>query len=379
MLLSVYPQLQTEIVVKAPEPFIKSKKGTTVTSEENADVAVRSDLSAEYLMIRKRVAFYLGYGLDPSRWMDGTNRANNLDLAMEAGIRQFASPPIVDFKQHEWSFMKPLKTLVTDGTLSGTASLTTLVTSTISAVQTATALFSPHTVDRTLSFSAGSGNSGSYTVLTYVNSQQVYVSGADAADETGAFTVTDNGEYLLPPDFGWMEGRITFANDESYASIPIVPEGHIREKLQWYDTADVPRLAAIKPVQTHDAAQGQQWKLVLWPTPDATYNLTYKYSVEPAKLAAGIPFPRGGLAHSETIIQSCIACAEGIVNRVSEGPEFGKFLRLLAASISRDRQGAPETIGYVGDPSTIHTGSNRYYDARQYYRHNSVTVNGTQY
>ena len=167
-------------------------------------------------------------------------------------------------------------------------------------------------------------------------------------------TVAATGDYDLPDDFGGIEGPLTFEPDEAFHSIRIVGEAWIREKRETtYATGGYtgrPPHAAVQ-VQRTDGSVGQRYKILFWPEPDGAYDLTYKYLALPGKLTSTLPYPYGGMAHAETLIESCLSVAE---SRLDD--EFGLhnqlFLKQLGASISIDsRHQRAEFLGYNKDGS----------------------------
>jgi len=78
-----------------------------------------STLSLDYHKLREAVGHYLGYGPDSDSWSDAQVR--EIARCLDAGYRMFLYPPPLPNAAggHEWSFLKPVRTLVTadgDGT-----------------------------------------------------------------------------------------------------------------------------------------------------------------------------------------------------------------------------------------------------------------------
>ncbi len=186
-------------------------------------------------------------------------------------------------------------------------------------------------------------------------------------------TVADTANYTMEDDFGGIDGSLTFATaDNGWKEIEIIGEGRIRV-LQQNNPVSTgrPQYACIRPVAT-DGASGQRWQMTLWPTPDAVYTLTLVKDVLPSALSALNPYPYGGMAHSETILESCLAIAEQRYDD-EEGIHARLFTKQLAASIERDRRAnAIEFFGYNGDRSD---GMPR----QSFDRYTNVTYNGVQY
>ncbi|MFH1567921.1 MAG: hypothetical protein ABIL09_07955 [Gemmatimonadota bacterium] len=164
-------------------------------------------------------------------------------------------------------------------------------------------------------------------------------------------TEADEQDYDAPDDFGGIEGDMTFAADEGWEPIRVVPEGRIREFRQQGLTAGRPRYVAVRP-KPFDPAIGQRFEFMFDRPADGVYNLSYQYHViPPVKLDADSPYVYGGEAHSETVLASCLAVVE-LRTEKQKGPMWDDFMGKLAASIAADRRSLrPAFLGYNGDHS----------------------------
>jgi len=150
--------------------------------------------------------------------------------------------------------------------------------------------------------------------------------------------------YDLPDNYG---GGITQFNYSSasnpYQPVRIVPIGAIRLKQQAGTSSGYPTEAAVTP-KTSAGTAGQRWQVEFWPTPDSAYTLYYRYSVLCNQLSTSAPYPLGGERHAETILASCLAAAEEILNQ-ERGIMYQRFMERLTASIAADEEDAPHSIG----------------------------------
>jgi len=183
----------------------------------------------------------------------------------------------------------------------------------------------------------------------------------------------DDYEYDLPDAFGAILEPMTFEPDNAWEAIRIVGEAQIRSLRQTGSTATTrPKYAAIRP-KAFTGAAGQRFEIIFHPTPDATYTLTYAYTALVNQLTAQYPYPLGGMAHGETILESCLAIAEERMNDGERGLHHTKFLERLAASVVRDAEAMrQEFFGYNGDASGEDTSFRPFRAAR-------VTVGGQYY
>jgi len=166
-------------------------------------------------------------------------------------------------------------------------------------------------------------------------------------------TVAAQSDYTLPASFGGMIGPLTYAAaDNRWHPIEITNEHRIRILRQRdFNTLASHPIASALRARTSDGSDGQRFELLLWPTPDKVYTLSYRYHALQSKLTVSNPWPLGGEIHSETILESCLAITEQRLEN-NAGVHTQKFAERLAASISHDLQSnAPEYMGYNGDRS----------------------------
>ena len=161
-------------------------------------------------------------------------------------------------------------------------------------------------------------------------------------------TVASTGDYDLPDAVGAITGDLTYANGEEWRSLKQVGELSIREKRQQNYGEAAPRLYAIRP-KAHDGTAGPDQEILLWPTPGAVYNLSYRYDVRADALTALAPYPYGAVEYGEVILASCLAVAERRVEG-EMGVHWQDFLMGLAGAIARDRAlSTPDFKGYNGN------------------------------
>jgi hypothetical protein len=175
--------------------------------------------------------------------------------------------------------------------------------------------------------------------------------GTVLADDT--FKIIADGSYRLPDNFAGLEGPLTFPAGDAYAPIPITSEHQIRE-LRTVTSTSRPNYAAVVPVE-FDPTVGQRFDLVVYPTPETSYVLGYTTNAMPDKLDATDKYPLGGMAHSETILESCLAIAEQRSDDESR-LHRDRFASLMNSSIGMDRRvTAPENLGYNGENTDMPT------------------------
>lgn len=190
-------------------------------------------------------------------------------------------------------------------------------------------------------------------------------------------TVSGQGDYGLPHDFGGIEGCLTYNANQGYRELRIIGEGEIRKFRQRTATSGYPRFAAVRPYRA-EGTTSQRYELMLWPEPDGAYDLTFKYNVLTDSMSSSRTYPFGEAVHGECLLESCLAVAEQRVND-QRGVHWEMFMQRLAASIFYDRQtNRQEFFGYNGDSSDDRRGRpgrGRVYGVLD----SSVTYNGTLY
>ncbi len=172
---------------------------------------------------------------------------------------------------------------------------------------------------------------------------------------TTLVTVADDYNYTLPDAIGNIEGNMTFATtDNQTGPVVFVGEGEIRRRREANTSTGRPQMFALKPLNvTTGASAGQRFEVILWPTPDGIYTLTYRYTALIDKLTTSLPYPLGGMIHGETILASCQARAEKEIDDVDGGPYFTEFMKRLQSSINSDRLlYGRELYGYNGNRDT---------------------------
>lgn len=151
-------------------------------------------------------------------------------------------------------------------------------------------------------------------------------------------TVADDYDYTLPDGIANVEGDLTYATDDSTSMIlQKVSEAQIRAWRMGGTSSGRPTHYAVRP-RTATGGAGQKWEVLLFPTPNAEYTLSYQGEMIPNKLTASAPYPLGGGRHSETILALCQAEVESRVHGMPAGPMLRNALERLKASVLLDRR-----------------------------------------
>lgn len=306
-------------------------------------------LSITKTTLDQAIGRFVGFTATKGSWT--TDDLAIVNMARAAGLRLFYNPPALPGQKfaHAWRFLRPIGSLSAWASVDAVMSGVPSYVDPVSTVTATTSVFYPTMVGFDLVFDTG-GNS--YPIAEYVDATHVKVTG-DASGETSGdgFIITATGDYQMPDDFGVIQGELTFPAGAAYhPDIPVVGEQVIREKRQGSATTGVPRLAALSPLASSNAA-GQRWRLSLWPTPNAMFELSFRYHVLQNDLVDSTnEHPLGGQAHAQTIIAACLAAAEQQEDG-AYGPKYQDFLVKLGTSIAHDARSEPTFLGYMGDRS----------------------------
>lgn len=140
--------------------------------------------------------------------------------------------------------------------------------------------------------------------------------------------------YDLPDDYLGIVGGLTQAAASGHLAIERTSEERLRAAQAMRPKSGTPRYCAVR-AKDHEPTLGTRYEILLYPTPDASYTPEGRYLFEPPTLDEVNQYPVGGGVHRETILESCLAAAEVMLND-GEGPHQAKFMAALAASIQID-------------------------------------------
>lgn len=313
-------------------------------------------LSIRFGELKEQVARLLGWGL--AAWKDDELKEGSVKSVVRQGLREFYYN-----SRHEWSFLKPIVILRAWAAASGTISGTPVVENDLVRVFAASRVFYPTMVGKWFTLDDDSAEHAIMEVLkpdpdpAVQDSNEILVSTLDRdgnafdAADTETFSVPSDGNFDLPADFHSMNGRMTFGQNEGWISIQRTSEERIRRLRMGVAAAGQSYLSAVRP-KDFDPKVGQRQELMLHPKPSANYSLSYSYTVLPnAAIDADNDgeYPRGGMAHAETILLSCQAKAE-LWKDQQPGAYAQQYQERLAASIRADLQTVPDTLGMGLDP-----------------------------
>jgi hypothetical protein len=162
---------------------------------------------------------------------------------------------------------------------------------------------------------------------------------------TATLTI-DSGatEVELPWDFGFITDDIYFS-DNSGCVLKIRSDGEVYLRRQHDSTSTGrPTIAAAVPNDKPLINHGETKKLIFWPTAGEAYTIRVIYSIMPNALGPQAPYPYGGAAHAQTILEACLAASERLYG--VPGLHNTLYLAALEQSKMHDRRLKPRTMGY---------------------------------
>jgi hypothetical protein len=144
--------------------------------------------------------------------------------------------------------------------------------------------------------------------------------------------------YQLSSDFeGVLEG-FTYGANAAKRWVQRANEFELRALLGMEYKSGAPEYCALRAVQP-SAVSTTRWEAMLYPVPDAAYTLSYRYAICPDELSATNEYHLGGAAHSECVLEACLAAAERVLRpEVGPGVHTQRFQECLQASMKIDAE-----------------------------------------
>ena len=171
--------------------------------------------------------------------------------------------------------------------------------------------------------------------------------------QTGTVSALVNDyTYTLGDDVGAVEGDVIHAGNSGYIELRRVTEADIMRMRASTTATGIPRVYATRWM-AETGTTGQRLEMILYPTPNGSYTMTYRYKMLPQALNSSTKiYALGSMAHVETILASCKAAAEETMDDTSS-LWARRYAERLAASIALDReQQRGEYLGYNGDANS---------------------------
>ena len=164
---------------------------------------------------------------------------------------------------------------------------------------------------------------------------------------TTTLSVVDaDWDYDLPDDFGRLIGVLHFAAAKYLNPVSIISVSRLLDLRASSDFSGAPVYAATR-YKSSTGSGGQRQELLLYPTPDAAWTMSYEYEAYNGALSDSYPYPLGGMQLAELYLESCLALAESRVNDTI-GIHMQQYQALLVDAIARDRKRGAQMYGPMG-------------------------------
>ncbi len=314
-----------------------------------------STLSLNYTNFLAEVADRLGLGRVPASWT--ATDVLRLESCLQSGVRQFYFPPVLPGERvaHKWTFLEPVMEMELDigvGDYDLSAQVGQLTGDLTFAGEMAVPpirLTGEGQIRQLRQGSTITDVGAGWVVETQalLGALSLYLkSGTGTPKVGGQFTIA--GVSTVFTITGWVatvgSERVDFT---PALGGTVLEDAAITFRLIY--TKGRPYYAAVRPKAT-TGADGQRWELMLYPAPDLEYDVLMPYVPNPDALTSQASYPWGGMAHAETVLQSCLAVAEHRVEN-ERGIEYVRFMERLKASADHDRRLRPPFLGRNVDRS----------------------------
>ena len=320
----------------------------------------QSTLQISWTELEAEIGRFLGYPRDVADWSD--NQVLDHAAIIKQGMRQFYFPQatvaqvVKSEMAHRWSFLRPQSELAiwADVVVGDAITVSTATHADgITTVTASEAVFYPSMEEKTMAFDE---NSNTFVIDEYVSTTVVKVIGDASAEGGNTITIDSEDTFTLPWDFGAMsgDGKFAYTRDSSRVIVvDLTSDVRIRQLRMGSVSSGTPYLAAITPLKT-DATQAQRFTVQFHPPPNDVFTYTYRYHILPNALVdTTAEYPYGSVAHSQTILESCLAMAEVREKDDATTTHQIRFANLLQGSIDHDKQYGETAVqfGYNGDNS----------------------------
>lgn len=196
---------------------------------------------------------------------------------------------------------------------------------------------------------------GTFRIKQYVTATTAYVAGDASSVSADTYSITADGDYTLPRDFGGDHGGpVTFGSDTNQTTIiQWADESQIRDaRTVTADTTGFPTLVAVKSADTIYSGERRRYALAVYPIPYSNFTVEFKYNVYFDALTSLTEYAPSPIVHDETLRAACRAVVERDVDRITNGPDWQYYRsNRLPPSQDADSRSGPRRLGYFGNPT----------------------------
>ena len=163
-------------------------------------------------------------------------------------------------------------------------------------------------------YNSGSAAAGDVTDAKFITNRAYarfcsYYDWTFLNQEKNLTTVDGTYRYELPADFSYfILPRLTYAGDDAYAPVEQRSTSQIMNMRAESVYENYPMYFALQAGSYHKES-GQTWDVLVYPTADTSYTLTYYCKINPLKLENDADIPIGGPETSDCLLELCLAYA----------------------------------------------------------------------
>lgn len=313
--------------------------GATYHDEVTLAATSSGSLACDYNNLRREIGRYLDYGRDPADW--SANQITDVADILDRGLLQFYYPPDPRLR-NGWSFLRPKTTM----TLSAP-----YTTGTVTIVDGVATLAGGATAP---SWTAGAEcwvDGEVYDISTRDSDTQFTLVDTTVDVDAGTTYEIVRVVYDMPTDYESLSGPMIYApgQDGWYKPIEQAPEYLVQHWVATDEYTGRPSRFAIRP-KTGNPQLGTRYEILFSPRASSAFRLQYRYIPQPLPLDSTNLYPYGGHQHALTIVESCLAVAEAMMNDGGNQLHQQRFAQFLAASIAKDHQAeSPALLGRSPD------------------------------
>jgi len=168
--------------------------------------------------------------------------------------------------------------------------------------------------------------------------------------KTTILTVAADYDQDLPDNFLELIGdTFEYAANIGYAPVQRTSPERIYELLSQSSGSGTMQWFAIE-AKTQTGATGTRYQVIWYPPPSTAYTMTYRYRLDRDALSASYPYPAGGVASRNAILEACLAAAEAKLDRI--GLHEQRYRMFLEQALRADAANSPPYIGQAVQGAT---------------------------
>jgi hypothetical protein len=233
---------------------------------------------------------------------------------------------------HAWSFLRPATTItIWPTTTTGAVTVGGAGDTTLTVIADT---FYASMVGRTI---VADTTENSYTIESYTSATEIAVDSDASADTGDTFTITADGTYALPDDFGGLVSPFvyTYSSSESLNDLTEITPEKLDEYQRDDDDTDDPDYFTVVPRSI--VSTGQRWDVIFYRTPDTVRTLRYRYQRRADALTdSASVYPLGTPKFHQAVLYAALAAAEYVTYKNPGYYALNMYPEAIEAAIDED-------------------------------------------